>query len=242
MLRRKTIHPKMNGNIFCKIFGFLQTLPEPVFVIAESIAQWDLRKVGVWMMAINSFRQLSVLVLAGFALTACGGDSVSPEEMMRVAEKFKIRDSEKAAFKACVANSEGSSPYVKFGAKIMQLESVPVEVCGCQTKSIAQSFKKEKLAAYATFLTWATKPGRKGSPRFDKADLAQDANTKKVRDRLIETLDSCSLMFAKANGELANTLLTPYIDPAQLKKEAAEKKKKDAEAKAKAEAAKKSET
>jgi hypothetical protein len=188
------------------------------------------------MMAITSFRQLSLLVLAGFALSACGGDSVSPEEMMRVAEKFKIRDSEKAAFKACVQNSDGSSPYVKFGEKMLQLASVPAEVCGCQTKSIAQSFKKEKLGAYGTFMTWATKPARKGSPRFDKADLAPEANTKKVRDKLIETLDS------RANGELANTLLTPYIDPAQLKKEEAEKKKKEAEAKAKAEAAKKSET
>jgi hypothetical protein len=194
------------------------------------------------MMAITSFRQLSLLVLAGFALSACGGDSVSPEEMMRVAEKFKIRDSEKAAFKACVQNSDGSSPYVKFGEKMLQLASVPAEVCGCQTKSIAQSFKKEKLGAYGTFMTWATKPARKGSPRFDKADLAPEANTKKVRDKLIETLDSCSLQFARANGELANTLLTPYIDPAQLKKEEAEKKKKEAEAKAKAEAAKKSET
>lgn len=195
-------------------------------------------------MSISSLRKYSVLLMAGLLLTACGGDAVSPEEMMRVAEKFKIRDSEKSAFKACVQNSEGSSPYVKFGAKMMLMESVPVEVCGCQTKSIAQSFKKEKLAAYGSFMTWATKPSRKGSPRFEKADFAQDRNTKYVRDKLIETLDSCSLQFAKANVELANTLLTPYIDPAQLKKEEAEKKKKEAEAKAKAEAeaAKKSET
>lgn len=193
-------------------------------------------------MAITSFRQLSLLIAAGLALTACGQDGVSPEEMMRVAEKFKIKDSERAAFKACVATSDGNAPYVKIGIRTMLMASVPVEVCGCQTRTIAQSFKKEKMAAYETFISWATKPERKGSPRFAKDDLMQNANGKRIRDKLLETLDSCSLQFAKANVELANTLLTLYVDPAQLKKEAEEKKKKEAEAKAKADAAKKSET
>jgi hypothetical protein len=193
-------------------------------------------------MAIMSFRKLSLLAAAAFALTACGQESVNPEEMMRVAEKFKIRDSEKPAFKACMTTSEGQAPYVKIGIKTMLLASVPIEICGCQTKAIAQTFKKEKVAAYGSFISWTTKAARKGAPRFEKGTLSESADIKWVRDKLVQSLDSCSTQFAKDNLEVAKTLLTPYVDPAQVKKEAEAKKKKDAEAKAKAEAAKKSET
>lgn len=193
-------------------------------------------------MAITSFRRLSLLVAVGLALTACGEETVSQEELMRVSEKFKIKDSEKPAFKACIATSKDNAPYVKIGIKTMLLASVPVEVCGCQAKTIAQTFKKEKVGAYGTFIAWSTKPARKGNPRFEKGTFEKGVDAKKIRDRLLESLDSCSMQFVKANMEVAQTLLTPYVDPAVAKKEAAEKKKKDAEAKAKAEAAKKSET
>ncbi len=197
---------------------------------------------GVWKMAITSFRQLCLLIAAGLSLSACGGETVSQEELLRVADKFKIKDSEKAAFKACIATSEGNAPYVKIGIKTMLLASVPVEICGCQTKTIAQTFKKDKVGAYGMFISWTTKAARKGTPRFEKSAFAQGTDSKRIRDKLLESLDSCSMQFVKANLEVAKTLLTPYVDPAQVKKEAAEKKKKDAEAKAKADAAKKSET
>ncbi len=193
-------------------------------------------------MAITSFRQLCLLIAAGLSLSACGGETVSQEELLRVADKFKIKDSEKAAFKACIATSEGNAPYVKIGIKTMLLASVPVEICGCQTKTIAQTFKKDKVGAYGMFISWTTKAARKGTPRFEKSAFAQGTDSKRIRDKLLESLDSCSMQFVKANLEVAKTLLTPYVDPAQVKKEAAEKKKKDAEAKAKADAAKKSET
>jgi hypothetical protein len=199
-------------------------------------------KFGVWMMAITSFRQLSLLVAVGLALTACGGETVNQEELMRVADKFKIKDSEKPAFKACMATSEGNAPYVKIGIKTMLLASVPVEICGCQSKTIAQTFKKDKVGAYGSFITWTTKAARKGSPKFEKGTFSETTDIKWIRDKLVQSLDGCSAQFVKDNLEVAKTLLTPYVDPAQLKKEAAEKKKKEAEAKAKAEAAKKSET
>jgi hypothetical protein len=192
------------------------------------------------MMRSAWFRNLPVLLLAGFVLTGCGGETVSTEELTRISEKFKIRDSEKPAFKACIDVSTSNSPYVKLGEKIMQLDSIPAEVCGCTTKVIAQSFNKEKVAAYDDFLTWLKNPQRKGSPRFAKEDLAKETNAKKVRDKLVESLDRCTRQFANENLEIAKELLTPYVDEAKLKKEAAEKKKKEAEAKAKAEAAKKS--
>lgn len=194
------------------------------------------------MMAITLFRQLALLVAAGFALTACGSETISQEELMRVAEKFKIKESEKPAFKACIATSEGNAPYVKIGIKTMLLASVPIEICGCQTKTIAQTFKKEKVGAYGTFIAWSTKAARKGAPRFAKGTFAEGTDAKRIGDKLLQSLDSCSTQFVKANLEVAKTLLTPYVDPVQAKKEAAEKKKKDAEAKAKADAAKKSET
>jgi hypothetical protein len=189
-----------------------------------------------------AFRNVAMLVVAGFVLTACGEEAVPTEELIRVSEKYKIRDSEKAAFKACISVRNSNSPYVQLGPKMMKLDSIPVEVCGCTTKVIAQSFKKEKLDSYDVFLTWAAKPARKGSPRFDKEAFLQKTNAKTIKEKLVTTLDSCTRQYANANLEIAKELLTPYVDEALLKKEAAEKKKKDAEAKAKAEAAKKSES
>jgi hypothetical protein len=193
-------------------------------------------------MAITSFRQLSLLVAVGLALTGCGEETVSQEELMRVADLFKIKESEKPAFKACIATSEGVSPYVKIGIKTMLLTSVPVEICGCQAKTIAQTFKKDKVGAYGSFVSWTKIAARKGMPGFAKGTFSENADFKWIRDKLVQSLDSCSMQFAKANVEIAKTLFTPYVDPAVAKKEAAEKKKKDEAAKAKADAAKETKT
>jgi hypothetical protein len=240
MLRRNTIQPKALRRENSIKFSEFSKRSLNAFLLR--LGPWHggtSAIVGVCEMKKTAIRNVLGLVLVGCALSACGGSSVSDEELVRVAEKFKIRKNDRAAFKACVEGSDSMSPYVQLNSKIMKLETIPVDICGCQTKAISAIFKPDKLASYALFMKWATKPNRKGNPRIGKSDFVQDVGLKKNTEKLAIALDSCTLDYVNANVEEGIKLLSPYVDEAKLKKEAAEKKKKDAEAKAKAEAEKK---
>ncbi len=179
-------------------------------------------------MKASLLRNLAAVIITGMALSACGGSGgggVTEAEMQRLATKYNMREKDKAVFKTCLELTAGKMPFVKMGKDIMQMSSVPTEVCGCQASTIASVFKADKVDAYAKFVKWIGNPMRNGAPNFTKKELAYESENKTIGYKLAVSLESCTRRYVADNEKASQKLMSPYVDKAA-------KKKKDEEAKA----------
>jgi hypothetical protein len=188
------------------------------------------------MMSSGSFLKFASGFAACIVLAGCGGPD--KEELTRVATKFNMTYEEKVAFKACMDHTDGTKPIIRFGKDMMKMSEVPLEVCGCQAKSMLKMMKEGSFDSYNMFTKWMTKLDRKKDVAFRYKDLKGGVDNKTATVALSKSFDSCATAALNENPKLAKEILQMAdISPEQKRLE--EKRKKDKAKAAAEEAAKK---
>jgi hypothetical protein len=176
----------------------------------------------------QSMLKLSGLATAAVLLTACGGSSYDKEELARMAAKYNMSLTEKLAFKACFENTKRATPVLTYNEQLKMMSEVPLEVCGCQAKTIALTLKENKLDNYAAFVTWVSKPVRKGTVTLSADDLLPKVTRKMATETLAKTFDSCATASLNDTPGLPEKILSAVDTGEERRKEREQKAKEKA--------------
>lgn len=166
------------------------------------------------------------MVAAALLLAGCGDNTA---EVKAMAKKLKMGKPETAAFMACAKElgpkkpifiTYSTDPAVANTAERMM--GVPLEVCACQSRTMAKLFKEDKLKGHEKFVTYITKQKRKPTMKLGRKDVKQGVDPEKGAMELVASLQSCGKEFApKFAANEGSDLFQPY----ELPKKKVKKKK-----------------
>jgi hypothetical protein len=175
-----------------------------------------------------NLQRLAAICGVALALAACGNSG----EITRVSEELKLTEEEVRAFRICVRDLTGKKlPVFDIAGKKMRMTSIPVEVCGCASKSIAKAFNGDNIKdAFPTFKGYASRPDKKRVPRIDATFVKDGLDRETVVKTIWDSFTSCTINYQSKYKVATKDLFAavpPKLTPRQKEekaKEAAAKK------------------
>jgi hypothetical protein len=186
------------------------------------MAWWDFApRLGVWTMFVTRLKQFGGLALVAVSLAACGGPGA--EEFDQIAKKNSLNKTERVALEACYKAMSGTKPILKIGSKEQMMSDVPMDVCVCQSRTMAALFQEGQYKSYDRFTKWMTKLEKKRLPGMSRDDLKKGLDKKTSAKKLIASFEGCAQKYVAENRDkesFKNFLLPP---PAKKPKKGEEK-------------------
>lgn len=170
----------------------------------------------------STFKYLGMATVA-LLLAACGDQTA---EIKALSKKMKLSKPEVAAFNACVKDIGGKKPIFitastdpEVPATAVRMNKVPLEVCACQSRTMAKLFKDDKLKGHEKFAGYIIKQKRKPTLKLGRKDVKQGVDPEKGGLELVTSLQSCASGFSAAYAEAeGSNLMDPYELPKKKKK------------------------
>ena len=153
--------------------------------------------------------KIVALGLVGLGVSACGGPS--QEEIDALIKAAKLSKSELAAYKVCSTDMLGVSPVLVTTKGLWKMSRVPVEVCICQSKTLAVVFKDDKFTSHPKFVSYVSKEKKKKLPKLNQKELKSGFQAETVASKLENSLLSCTIKYQQDNKEASAGLLEKVI-------------------------------
>lgn len=155
-------------------------------------------------------RMAAVTTLA-LCLSGCGGDKdAAIKEYVKV---HGLSDLEAAALKTCMKSLTANKPILLASSGNVVMNSMPMDVCGCQVKTITAVFKDNQYMGFGTFARYMAKEKRKRAPPYGKKDLKSVMSASDVQSKLEGGLNTCVNAYKAANEKKSAKLFEPVPPP-----------------------------
>ncbi len=174
-------------------------------------------------MRVSKLGKYLALGLVGVGLSACGGPS--QEEIDAMIKAANLSKTELAAYKVCNTDMFGTSPVLVTTKGLWKMARVPVEVCICQSRTLAVVFKEEKFTSHPKFVSYVSKVKKKKLPKLNQKELKPGYLAETVAGKLETSLLGCTIKYQKENQEASAGLLEKVI--VKVKKKPDEKDGKE---------------
>ena len=145
----------------------------------------------------------------GLGLSACGGPSQA--EIDALVKAAKLSKTELAAYKVCTTDMTGTSPVLVTTKGLWKMARVPVEVCICQSRTLAIVFKEDKFTSHPKFVSYVSKVKKKKLPKLNQKELKPGFSAETVAGKLENSLLGCTIKYQQENQEASAGLLEKVI-------------------------------
>ncbi|MFO1034881.1 MAG: hypothetical protein U1E15_12710 [Hyphomicrobiales bacterium] len=132
---------------------------------------------------------------AALILAAACGDS---GEISRISEEMKLNEKQQYAFSVCARDLKGKRmPIFQISGKDMKMTRVPLEVCGCQSKTLAAVFKDDPSvkAAHPGFVSFAAKKKKIKFPKLDEKLITEGVKKEDGMKMLWDSFTACTTQY-----------------------------------------------
>ena len=167
-------------------------------------------------MTAHVVRRTGALALTALILAACGDSG----EISRISEEMKLNDKQQYAFSVCARDLKGKRmPIFQISGKEMKMTRVPLEVCGCQSKTLAAVFKDDPSvkAAHPGFVSFAAKKKKIKFPKLDEKLIADGVKKEDGMKMLWDSFTACTTQYQSQFPKKSADLFKE-VKPKDLKK------------------------
>jgi hypothetical protein len=167
-------------------------------------------------MKVQNFKRFGGLALTAVMLVACGDSG----EIKRISEEMKLNDKEQYAFMVCARDLKSKRmPVFQINGKEYKMTRVPLEVCGCQSRTLATTFKDDPSvkAAHPAFVSFATKKLKVKYPKLDETMIAPGVKKEDGMKLLWDSFTTCTNHYKEQFPKKSADLFKEVV-PKDLKK------------------------
>jgi hypothetical protein len=160
------------------------------------------------------FKKSAGMALVALALAACGGPG--SEEFQKMSDKLKLGKPERAAMTTCFQQMTGTQPIIRIGSEEKMLADVPLEMCGCQSRTMVKYFNPDGFDGHLRTVKYLAKPEKKGYPSMSRKQLKKGVLGALASEKLAKSFEACAASFVAEYGkteEFKDLLLPPPEKP-----------------------------
>jgi hypothetical protein len=167
--------------------------------------------------------RIVLLGLVGLALAGCGDG----KEIERISEKMGLNESEQYAFMICNRDMKVKLPAVEIAGVMNRMTRMPLEICGCHSKAMAEVFKGNPgiKAGNVIFTSFAKKTKKGRMPKFPEELLNKGVTEESAITKLSASFNGCVTNYQTAFKAQSVDLFAPIVK--KEKKGHGDDKKKD---------------
>jgi hypothetical protein len=158
-------------------------------------------------MNTHAIRRNLALAATGLLLVACGNGA----EISRISEEMQLSEAETSAFRICARDFEGKKkPVFDVNGVKMKMNPVPLEICGCTSKTIARVFNQDSVRhGFPKFVTFSAKKEKKRFPKVDETYMQKGVKREESVKLIWDGFQACTTQYKSAYKNKAKDLFKP---------------------------------